>query len=56
MIRDYFRVLVVDLGSGKGRVVKVEGRNEFAGAADWGHCSLKNTERPIPLGMIPNNL
>ncbi|TIH13067.1 aldehyde ferredoxin oxidoreductase [Marinifilum sp. JC120] len=36
MIRDYFRVLVVDLGSGKGNVVKVDGRNEFAGGSGLG--------------------
>lgn len=36
MIRDYFRVLVVDLGSGKGSVARVEGRNEFAGGSGLG--------------------
>ncbi len=36
MIRDYFRVLVVDLNSGKGKVAKVEGRNEFAGGSGLG--------------------
>ncbi|WP_031482426.1 aldehyde ferredoxin oxidoreductase N-terminal domain-containing protein [Maridesulfovibrio frigidus] len=36
MIRDYFRVLVVDLATGKGNVAKVEGRNEYAGGSGLG--------------------
>ncbi|WP_320171648.1 aldehyde ferredoxin oxidoreductase N-terminal domain-containing protein [Maridesulfovibrio sp.] len=36
MIRDYFRVLVVDLATGRGSVAKVEGRNEFAGGSGLG--------------------
>lgn len=36
MIRDYFRVLVVDLASGKGSVAKIEGRNKFAGGSGLG--------------------
>ncbi len=36
MIRDYFRVLLVDLSTGKGSVAKVEGRNEFAGGSGLG--------------------
>ncbi len=33
MIRDYFRTLVVDLADGRGRVVKVDGRNTVAGGS-----------------------
>lgn len=36
MIRDYFRVLIVDLDSGKGSVAQIEGRNEFAGGSGLG--------------------
>ncbi|WP_432738623.1 aldehyde ferredoxin oxidoreductase N-terminal domain-containing protein [Maridesulfovibrio sp. FT414] len=36
MIRDYFRVLLVDLSTGKGNVVKVDGRNEFGGGSGLG--------------------
>lgn len=36
MIRDHFRVLIVDLSTGKGSVAKVEGRNEFAGGSGLG--------------------
>ncbi len=36
MIRDYFRVLLVDLATGKGNVAKVEGRNEYAGGSGLG--------------------
>ena len=33
MIRDYFRTLVVDLADGRGKVVKVDGRNTVAGGS-----------------------
>jgi aldehyde:ferredoxin oxidoreductase len=36
MIRDYFRVLVVDLASGKGKVANVPGRDEVAGGSGLG--------------------
>ncbi len=36
MIRDYFRVLIVDLATGKGNVVNVDGRNEFVGGSGLG--------------------
>lgn len=36
MIRDFFRVLIVDLATGKGNVVNVEGRNEFVGGSGLG--------------------
>jgi len=36
MIRDYFRVLVVDLASGKGKVATVSGRDEVAGGSGLG--------------------
>ena len=36
MIRDYFRVLVVDLASGKGKVANVSGRDEVAGGSGLG--------------------
>ncbi len=36
MIRDHFRVLVVDLATGKGKVVKVPGRDEVAGGSGLG--------------------
>jgi len=33
MIRDYFRVLVVDLSVGKGKITTHEGRNEYVGGS-----------------------
>ena len=36
MIRDYFRVLVVDLATGKGKVANVPGRDEVAGGSGLG--------------------
>ena len=36
MIRDYFRVLVVDLVSGKGKMANVPGRDEVAGGSGLG--------------------
>ncbi len=33
MIRDHFRVLLVDLASGKGEILEVEGRDLFAGGS-----------------------
>jgi len=36
MIRDFFRVMVVDLTTGKGKVASIEGRNEFAGGSGLG--------------------
>jgi hypothetical protein len=33
MIRDHFRVLVVDLTTGKGKVANVAGRDEVAGGS-----------------------
>jgi len=36
MIRDYFRVLVVDLASGKGKVENLPGRDEVAGGSGLG--------------------
>ena len=36
MIRDYFRVLVVDLASGKGKVANVPCRDEVAGGSGLG--------------------
>jgi len=33
MIRDSFRVLIVDLGSGRGNVVTMDGRNTVAGGS-----------------------
>ncbi len=33
MIRDYFRVLVVNLSKGKGKVVQLDGRNSEAGGS-----------------------
>ncbi|MHB8762761.1 MAG: aldehyde ferredoxin oxidoreductase N-terminal domain-containing protein [Deferrisomatales bacterium] len=33
MIRDHFRVLVADLGSGRGRIETVDGRDEMAGGS-----------------------
>ena len=36
MIRDYFRVLVVDLASGKGKVANVPGREEVGGGSGLG--------------------
>lgn len=33
MIRDYFRVLTIDLNSGQSTIVEVEGRNEVAGGS-----------------------
>jgi aldehyde:ferredoxin oxidoreductase len=36
MIRDYFRVLIVDLATGKGKVANVAGRDEVAGGSGLG--------------------
>lgn len=36
MIRDHFRVLVMDLAAGKGKVVRVDGRDEVAGGSGLG--------------------
>ena len=33
MIREYFRTLVVDLATGRGKVVKVDGRNTAVGGS-----------------------
>ena len=33
MIRDHFRVLVVDLSAGKGKIITLEGRDEFVGGS-----------------------
>ena len=33
MIRDHFRVLVVDLSAGKGKIITHEGRDEFVGGS-----------------------
>jgi len=36
MIRDYFRVLIVDLATGRGSVANLEGRDAFAGGGEEG--------------------
>lgn len=36
MIRDHFRVMVVDLASGRGNVEKIDGRNEYVGGSGLG--------------------
>ena len=35
MIRDHFRILTVDLATGKGKVVTMDGRDTEAGGSDW---------------------
>ena len=34
MIRDHFRILTVDLTSGKGKIVTIDGRDTEAGGSD----------------------
>ncbi len=46
MIRDYFRVLVVDLSTGKGRIEKKDGRNTHAGGS--GLAALLFEEYGLP--------
>lgn len=46
MIRDYFRVLVVDLASGKGKVTNVPGRDEVAGGSGLGALLFNTYGKP----------
>jgi len=44
MIRDHFRILTVDLATGKGRIVT------------WQHCCLTNMATRTSLGTIRSSL
>jgi aldehyde:ferredoxin oxidoreductase len=46
MIRDYFRVLVVDLGTGRGSIVKVDGRDSVAGGSGLAALLFRKYARP----------
>jgi len=63
MIRDHFRVLVVDLSLGKGKIVTHEGRNEFVGGSglaallfnQYGHTerSWNDPDQPLIFAIGP---
>ncbi len=55
MIRDFFRVLVVDLCTGRGNVATMEGRNTMPAAAGLPPSCSTNMAIPIDHGMIPIN-
>ena len=53
MIRDNFRVLVVDLGTGRGNVVMLDGRDALPAAADLRLSYSTSTAIRTDRGMIP---
>ena len=52
MIRDDFRVLVVDLSAGRGTVERVEGRSVHVGGSGWQPSSSSATVSSISPGTI----
>ena len=52
MIRDYFRVLQVDLSTGRGRIEAIDGRDTHGGEAAWPRCSSPGWASPIGGGKI----
>jgi len=46
MIRNFFRVLIVDLGTGRGNVVTMEGRDTFAGGSGLAALLFSKYGRP----------
>jgi hypothetical protein len=56
MIRDHFRILTVNLATGKGKVVTLDGRDTEAGGSGLAACCLTNMVTQKSLGTTRSSL